>query len=67
MKMGCNSLEDAAKVASDNWLILLGRLFVAGGTLVAFGVILIVIAGLISAFLVLMIRQSILQAFYSLQ
>lgn len=61
------SLEDAAEVPSDNGLVLLGRLFVAGGTLIAFRIILIVVAGLITALLALMIGQSVLQALYSLQ
>lgn len=61
------SLEDAAEVPPDNGLVLLGRLFVAGGTLIAFRIILIVVAGLITALLALMIGQSVLQALYSLQ
>lgn len=58
------SLEYASEVAPHHRLALLGPLLVASRTLVAFGVVLIVIARVVPALLALMTREGTLEAFY---
>ena len=61
------SLEDAAEVASDNGLVFIGRIIVAGGAFIAFGMIFILVAGVVGIFFILLFCECAFEAFYSVE